>query len=60
MDMSAYFLTRFRGSKDPNDRNLRSCFLLHDCSASGQVRIEISAFSLIVVDTIKSDAEEVH
>lgn len=60
MDMSAYFLASLCGSKHPDDRDLRLDLWLQGSNIPGQFRIKDCGLSLIVVNAVESDAEEIH
>lgn len=58
--MSAYFLPGFRGSIDSNDRDLRQDLRLRRSMNPRQLRIEIGWSSLVVVNAVEPNAEEIH
>lgn len=60
MDVGTDLLACFRRPEDSDDWNLRGIFLLRLPRASGQLRVEVCGRPLIVVDTIKSDTEDIH
>ena len=60
MDVSAYFLPRLRGAEDSDNRDLRGISLLWLISPSGQSGVKSGGQSLVVIDTVEPDAEDVH
>jgi hypothetical protein len=58
MDMCADFLSSLRGTKNPYDRDCRR-IPLRQSFASVKLRIESCGSSLIVVETIQAEAENV-
>lgn len=60
MDMSAYFLTCFRGPEDSDNGNSWYGLMLGRPTGSGQLRIELGWRSLVVVDAVEPDAKEIH
>lgn len=61
MDMGAHFLASLGGAKSANDGHLVSIMLLgRQAQFAVQLRVKFCRSSLIVVDTIQAEAEDVH
>ena len=60
MDVGAYFLSRFRRSKDSNDRDFRNLSRLRRVMGPRYLRIELARSCLVVVDAVEPDAEGLH
>ena len=60
VDMRANLLPCLSRPKDPDDGYLRRIFLLCLSSFSWYLRVELGWGALVVVDAVKSNAEDVH
>lgn len=60
MYMGANLLTRLRGAKDPDDRNLGSFLFGGAMTESWQLGIEVERRCLVMINAVKSDTENIH
>lgn len=60
MDMGANLLSRFSGSKYPNDWDLRLYLLVCPPIAPWQLRVKFCGRCLVVIDAVEPYAKEIH